>query len=54
MLNNILNVHDAYKFNIGIFMYKHHTNQLPSNYSTYLNNFLKHTTTQPEMPKIIL
>ena len=27
---------------IGILMYKHHTNQLPSNYSTY---FTKHTQT---------
>ena len=26
---NVLNVHDTFKLNLGIFMYKHHTNQLP-------------------------
>ena len=40
--HNILNVYDTYKLNVGIFMYKHHTNQLPSNYSTY---FTKHIQT---------
>ena len=37
--HNILNVYDTYKLNIGVFMHKHHTNQLPSNFSTY---FTKH------------
>ena len=41
-LKHILNVHDAYKLSIGIFMYKHHTNQLPSNFSSY---FTKHIQT---------
>ena len=40
--HNILNVYDTYQLSIGIFMYKHHTNQLPSNYSTY---FTKHIQT---------
>ena len=26
---NILNVHDTFKLNLGIFMYRHHSNQLP-------------------------
>ena len=36
---NILNVHDTFKFNLGIFMYRHHSNQLPPILSTY---FTKH------------
>ena len=47
---NVLNVHDTFKLNLGIFMYKHHSNQLPTIFSTY---FTKHvqTFTQQEMPK---
>ena len=33
---NVLNVHDTFKLNLGIFMYKHHSNQLPPFLSTYL------------------
>ena len=29
------------KLSIGIFMYKHHTNQLPSNYSTYFTEHIQ-------------
>ena len=36
---NVLNVHDTFKLNLGIFLYKHHTNQLPLIFSTY---FTKH------------
>ena len=39
---NVLNVHDTFKLNLGIFMYKHHTNQLPPIFSTY---FTKHVQT---------
>lgn len=36
---NILDVYDTFNLNLGIFMYKHHTNQLPNIFSTY---FTKH------------
>ena len=50
---NVLNVHDTFKLNLGIFMYKHHTNRLPPIFSTYvLLNMFKHKITQQEMPKI--
>ena len=39
---NILNVHDTFKLNLGIFMYRHHSNQLPPIFSTY---FTKHVQT---------
>ena len=39
---NILNVNDTFKLNLGIFMYRHHSNQLPSIFSTY---FTKHVQT---------
>ena len=39
---NVLNVHDTFKLNLGIFMYKHHSNQLPQIFSTY---FTKHVQT---------
>ena len=39
---NVLNVHDTFKLNLGIFMYKHHSNQLPPLFSTY---FTKHVQT---------
>ena len=39
---NVLNVHDTFKLNLGIFMYKHYTNQLPPIFSTY---FTKHVQT---------
>ena len=32
---NILNVHNTFKLNLGIFMYRHHSNQLPPIFSTY-------------------
>ena len=28
---NVFNVHDIFKLNLGVFMYKHHSNQLPPN-----------------------
>lgn len=37
---NALNVNDTFKLNLGIFMYKHHTNQLPKIFSSY---FTKHS-----------
>ena len=39
---NVLNVHDTFKLNLGIFMYKHHSNQLPPIFSTH---FTKHVQT---------
>ena len=39
---NVLNVHDTFKLNLGSFMFKHHTNQLPSIFSSY---FIKHVQT---------
>ena len=36
------NVHDTFKLNLGISMYKHHSNQLPPIFSTY---FTKHVQT---------
>ena len=52
---NGLNVHDTFKLNLGIFMYKHHTNQLPPIFSMYFTKHVqKHTITQQEMPKIIV
>ena len=51
---NVLNVHDTFKLNLGIFMYKHHTNQLPPIFQRILLNMFKHTITQQEMPKIIV
>ena len=39
---NILNVHDTFKLNLGIFMYRHLSNQLPPIFSTY---FTKHVQT---------
>ena len=32
---NVLKVNDTFKLNLGIFMYKHHTNQLPKTFSEY-------------------
>ena len=32
---NVLNVHVTFKLSLGIFMYKHHSNQLPPIFSTY-------------------
>ena len=32
---NVLNVHDTFKLNLGISMYKHHSNKLPPIFSTY-------------------
>ena len=40
--HNVLNINDTFKLNLGIFMYKHHTNQLPQIFSTY---FTKHAQT---------
>ena len=48
---NVLNVHDTFNLNLGIFMYKHHSNQLPPIFSTYFTKHV-HTITQQEMPKI--
>ena len=42
--HNILNVFDTYILSIDISMYKYHTNQVPSNFSsyfTYLNTHLR-------------
>ena len=39
---NILNVHDTFKLNFGIFMYRLHSNQLTPIFSTY---FTKHVQT---------
>ena len=40
---NILNTYDTFKLNLGIFMYKHHTNQLPHIFSNYfIKNSQKH------------
>ena len=39
---DVLNVHDTFKLNLGTFMYKHHTNQLRSIFSTY---FTRHVQT---------
>jgi len=36
---NVLNIYDMFKLNLGSFMYKHHTNQLPNIFSNY---FTKH------------
>ena len=38
--HNVLNVNDTFKLHLGIFMYKHHTNQLPNVFSPY---FIKHS-----------
>ena len=38
---NVLNVHDTFKLNRGIFMYKHHTNQLPPIFSTYFTKYVQ-------------
>ena len=38
--HNVLNVNDTFRLNLGIFMYKHHTNQLPNIFSQY---FVKHS-----------
>ena len=35
----ILNVFDTYHLNLGVFMFQHHTDQLPSVFKTY---FIKH------------
>ena len=40
--NVLINIHDTCKLNLGIFMYKHHTNQLLPIFSTY---FTKHVQT---------
>ena len=37
--NNVLNISDTFKLELGVFMYKHRTNLLPQ---TFLNNFMKH------------
>ena len=50
---NVLNVHDTFKLNLGIFIYKHHSNQLPPIFFQHiLLNMFKHTITQQEMLKI--
>ena len=38
--HNVLNIDDTFKLNLGIFMFKHHTNQLPNLFSSY---FVKHS-----------
>ena len=45
---NVLNVHDTFKLNLGIFMYKHHTNQLTPIFSMY---FTKHVQTHNYPPR---
>ena len=37
--HNMLNVHDTFKLNLGTFMYKHQTNQLPK---SFVAHFTKH------------
>ena len=37
--HNVLNVFDSFKLELGVFMYKHHTNMLPQTFSNY---FIKH------------
>ena len=49
---NILNVHDTFKLNLGIFMYRYHSNQLPPIFHRILLNIFKHTIIQQEMLKI--
>ena len=50
---NILNVHDTFKLNLGIFVNRHHSNQLPPFFfQRNLLNMFKHTITQQEMLKI--
>ena len=39
---NVLNVHDTFKLTLGTFMYKHHSNKLPSIFSPY---FTRHVQT---------
>ena len=39
---DVLNLHDTLKLNLDIFMYKHHSNQLPPIFSPY---FTKHVQT---------
>ena len=39
---NVLNIHDTFKLNLGSFMYKHQTDQLPNIFSNY---FTKHVET---------
>ena len=48
---NVLNVHDTFKLNLGIFMYKHKSTSA-NFFQRILLNMFKHTTTQQEMPKI--
>ena len=41
---NIFNVHDTFKLNLGIFMYRHHSNQLsPFFFQRILLNMVKHS-----------
>ena len=47
---NVLN--DTLKLNFGIFMCKHHSNQIPPLFQRILQNILKHTVTQQKMSKI--
>ena len=49
---NILNVHDTFKLNLGTFIYRHHSNQLPPIFQRILLNMFKHTIIQQEMLKI--
>ena len=51
---NILNVHDTFKLNLGIFMYRHYSNQLPPIFSTYFTKTCSNTQIiiQQEMLKI--
>ena len=51
---NVLNVHDTFKVNLDIFMYKHHTINFRQFFQRILLNMFKHTITQQEMPKIIV
>ena len=50
---DILNVHDTFKLNLGLSMYRHHSNQLPPIFfNRILLNMFKHTIIQQEMLKI--
>ena len=48
---NVLNVHDTFKLNLGIFMYKHHSNQLPPIFSTYFTKHIQTHNYPTRMPK---
>ena len=50
---NVLNVHDTFKFNLGIFMYINITQiSFHQFFQRILLNMFKHTIAQQEMPKI--